>query len=801
MKKTYNVNIYREVRLHYPGIVASSHEDAARIAADQCSAADNVEDCYKAKKPLCIWRWTSKAMRNSSETKNIDFQPTTLRSQADQMLEGFGSRTQQRLDCECWCHEQRRGSTQNLSCPRRMVEQRRIPSYRGGTEAAMSNDPLKASALHNCSRLSRRIVEITDEDENLIFEFVPVNTATATHPFVTTTTDRTTTMTTTMTTTTGTSTTIPLNRLTAWEGNVRKTDADKNIDELAASIAAHGLLQPLIVRPEKKGKYPVAAGGRRLAALQLLAKAGKIDADAAIDCHVLLSDADAAEISLVENTLREQMHPADQFDAFNALVDRGASVADIAARFGVTESVVLKRLKLARVSPVIIGAYRAGKLDLEQVMAFAISDDHKAQEKCLKAMRRDCDPSRIREHLTEGEIAASHRLVKYVTLKAYENAGGPLRRDLFASGDDGVFILDPELLNSLAITKLEKAAKKVAAEGWKWTAIRIERQWSEWDKCTRVYPEPVPLAGKAGKKLAALEAEHDQLEAEWEANDDEDAEYPERLSELSGLIEEINDKREHVYAAETLAVAGAVVSVDYNGRCDIDRGYILPDDKPKKAAPVRTVENDDGTTTLVEVAETSTLSKPLVENLTLHKSAALTAELIDRPEIALAYLVYTLAVDVFHLDGEACVGITAKRESFDGIEGSKAFAAIETAHGRWAETISGNPEAFLKWCLNADQSVLLDLLAFCTAISIEAAQGNHDELAAALKLDMANWFTPTAENYFSRISKAGIIDALKAYKGSAAPAWDKAKKSDLAAIAERELSGSGWLPDMLKAAA
>jgi ParB family chromosome partitioning protein len=433
-------------------------------------------------------------------------------------------------------------------------------------------------------------------------------------------------------------------------------------------------------------------------------------------------------------------------------------------------------------------------------MAFAISDDHKAQEKCLKAMRQDCHPSRIREHLTEGEIAASHKLVKYVTLKAYEKAGGQLRRDLFAEDDDGVFILDPELLQTLAVAKLEKAAKAVAAEGWKWTEIRLEREWAEWNKCSRVYPEPVPLANKVAKKLAALEAEKEKLEAEWEANNDEDAEYPERLRELSDLIGDIDEERERVYTKEALSVAGAVVSVGHNGRCDIERGYVLPADKPKKTAPVRTAlkTSDDGTTETVEVPETSTLSKPLAENLTLHKSAALTAELIERPDIALAYLVYTLANDVFDLDGHSCVGIRAERESFDGIEGSKAFTAIEAAHGRWAETISGNPDAFLKWCLDADQSVLLDLLAFCVAASIDAARGNHDELAAALKLDMANWFTPTAGNYFSRISKAGIIEALKAYKGSVAPAWGKAKKTDLAAIAERELSGSGWVPEIFR---
>ena len=204
-------------------------------------------------------------------------------------------------------------------------------------------------------------------------------------------------------------TSIPLNKLTAWDGNVRKTaGADTALAELAASISAHGLLQSLVVRKGKKGTYAVVAGGRRLAALLQLAEAGKIANDYAVPCQLIADDADAAEISLAENAVREQMHPADQLDAFRDLSDKGMPAADIAARFGVTDKVVEKRLKLARVSPIIIAAYRDGKLDLEQVMAFAISDDHKAQEKLLEVLRNmDDDPRSIRRALTDGEIPAS----------------------------------------------------------------------------------------------------------------------------------------------------------------------------------------------------------------------------------------------------------------------------------------------------------------------------------------------------------------------------------------------------------
>jgi ParB family chromosome partitioning protein len=183
-----------------------------------------------------------------------------------------------------------------------------------------------------------------------------------------------------------TTTTIALNKLLAWEGNVRKTDADKGIDELAASISAHGLLQSLVVRKDKRGKYAVVAGRRRLLALQSLAENGGVAETMPIPCQILDDDAGATEISLAENVQREAMHPADEFDAFRALIESGMPPADVAARFGVTETVVKQRLKLANVSPALITAYRKGKMTLQHVMAFAVTDDHEAQERVWREL-------------------------------------------------------------------------------------------------------------------------------------------------------------------------------------------------------------------------------------------------------------------------------------------------------------------------------------------------------------------------------------------------------------------------------
>ena len=183
---------------------------------------------------------------------------------------------------------------------------------------------------------------------------------------------------------------IPLNKLVRSSANVRKTGAD-SIDDLAAWIAVHGLLQNLTVTKKvatarTKGKskpeadtYEVVAGARRLAALQSLAKQRKIGNDYPVPCKVVTESAE--ELSLVENTIRQPMHPADQFEAFGRLVGGGLGIDDVAARFGVTPLFVAQRLKLANVSPSLIQLYREGGIRLDQLEALAISIDHEAQER------------------------------------------------------------------------------------------------------------------------------------------------------------------------------------------------------------------------------------------------------------------------------------------------------------------------------------------------------------------------------------------------------------------------------------
>ncbi|MPY75906.1 MAG: hypothetical protein GEU87_16795 [Alphaproteobacteria bacterium] len=194
---------------------------------------------------------------------------------------------------------------------------------------------------------------------------------------------------------------VPLSKLVPSEKNVRRTGRETGIEEMAASIAAHGLLQSLSVRPAldeagaETDKYAVSGGGRRLTALKLLAKRKRIAKSYAVPC--IVNDGDEQEVSLAENVVRENLHPADQFEAFKRLADeQGFGAEEIAARFGVTAHVVRQRLRLGAVSPKLMLVYRAGGLTLDQLMAFAITEDHARQEQVYDNLSWNKEPAIIR---------------------------------------------------------------------------------------------------------------------------------------------------------------------------------------------------------------------------------------------------------------------------------------------------------------------------------------------------------------------------------------------------------------------
>ena len=182
---------------------------------------------------------------------------------------------------------------------------------------------------------------------------------------------------------------VPFNRLHLSEKNVRKAKPNKvALAELAANIAQKGIRQNLIVEPSEQteGYFAVLAGGRRWRAVEALVNAGTLDADYPVPCRLRAEDDIAAEASMAENYFREAMHPADEYEAFAAMVDQGMDEDAIALHFGCDVKRVRQRMKLAQVHPTILKAFRRGDLTERDVMAFTLADTKKAQLAVFKEL-------------------------------------------------------------------------------------------------------------------------------------------------------------------------------------------------------------------------------------------------------------------------------------------------------------------------------------------------------------------------------------------------------------------------------
>ena len=397
---------------------------------------------------------------------------------------------------------------------------------------------------------------------------------------------------------------IPLSQLELSPCNVRKTPADASaFTELKASIAAHGLLENLIARamepgPDGPGRYAVIAGGRRLAAMQALADEGALEEDHPVPCRMIGGIVAAEEVSLAENMVRAAMHPADQVEAFRRLADAGSTAAAIAARFGVSERTVEKRLRLGNAAPVLLEAYRAGGIDLETLMAFAVTTDQARQSAVWETVsQQGYRPGawQIKRLLTEDRVPATSAVARFVGTQAYEEAGGRIDRDLFAEEDErGIWFDDPDLLNKLAMDSLQAAAKELETR-WKWAEARLDMDWGATASFGRVRPQPAEPTDGEKAEIERLRIRNNELanmdDDGWTGELVEEAESNEtRLDEIEAMIE-----ARAVYRREDIAIAGCIATIGNDGEFKLIQGLVRPEDMPAHASEDADAARQDDT--------------------------------------------------------------------------------------------------------------------------------------------------------------------------------------------------------------
>ena len=640
---------------------------------------------------------------------------------------------------------------------------------------------------------------------------------------------------------------LPLSRLALAPENVRKTPADPVAEaEMKASIAAHGLLENLVVRmdgPADAGAWAVVAGGRRLAAMKALAEDGTIDPDHPVPCLVTADPDMAGELSLAENVVRIAMHPADQVIAFTKLADAGLSVAVIAARFGTTERLVEQRLRLGNVAPDLLDAYRTGEIDLEVLKAFSVTTDHARQMAAWEQVAgQGYRPSawQVKRLLTEERVSGTSAVAKFVGVEDYEAAGGKVLRDLFSREDDSaVWFDDPALLNNLAMEKL-RAFKDELATRWKWAMSMVEVDWNTTARYGRIHPEPAERTPEEQAEIEKLEARQGVLaeldDDDWTEELVREAEgIEERLDEIEGGIE-----ARAVYKREDFGIAGCIATIARDGTLQVIDGLVRPEDMPKETATGQDgngtgdgdggVRTADGNTAGIETgtdagriagpAMSGPMNLPkdreaearkeagvgigLADDLRSVRTALVKAKLAGDFEAAFDLMLFQLGRSVF-TDGyqahalDIAIRETADRPTMrmndeDFAAWSPGEAMLEDRSGLsfdWL-TIEDDGESFaaLRELSQAEKQALF---AACVARTVKGqlafepqARPELEATVARLDIDFAAQVRPTADMLWSRINKGRILDIARSVLS---PAWasarSKNKKPDLAKAMEQ----------------
>ncbi|WP_204363954.1 ParB/RepB/Spo0J family partition protein, partial [Escherichia coli] len=585
---------------------------------------------------------------------------------------------------------------------------------------------------------------------------------------------------------------VPLASLIKSPLNVRTVPySAESVSELAESIKGVGLLQNLVVHALPGDRYGVAAGGRRLAALNMLAERNILPADWPVRVKVIPQEL-ATAASMTENGHRRDMHPAEQIAGFRAMAQEGKTPAQIGDLLGYSPRHVQRMLKLADLAPVILDALAEDRITTEHCQALALENDTARQVQVFEAACQSGwggkpEVQTIRRLVTESEVAvAGNTKFRFVGADAF--SPDELRTDLF-SDDEGGYV-DCVALDAALLEKLQAVAEHLReAEGWEWCAGRMEPvgECLEDAGTYRCLPEPEAVLTEAEEeRLNELMTRYDALENQCEESDLLEAEM--KLMRCMAKV--------RAWTPEIRAGSGVVVSWCYGNVC-VQRGVQLRSEDD-------VADDADRTEQVQEKASVEEISLPLLTKMSSERTLAVQAALMQQPDKSLALLAWTLCLNVFGSGAYSspariyleCGHYSLTSAAPSGKEGT-AFMALMAEHFRLAALLPDEWERDMTTFLSLSQEVLLSLLSFCTACSIHGVQTREcghtsrsplDSLETAIGFHMRDWWQPTKANFFGHLKKPQIIAALnEAGLSGAARDAEKMKKGDAAEHAEHHM--------------
>lgn len=256
-------------------------------------------------------------------------------------------------------------------------------------------------------------------------------------------------------------------------------------------------------------------------------------------------------------------------------------------------------------------------------------------------------------------------------------------------------------------------------------------------------------------------------------------------------------------------------------------GLVRPDDLAalrRLRQPEQQDGDEDGTGNDVSASDDEPDEQPtaysaaLIEELTAIRTAAMRVEMVNRPQVALAAMLYPLVVQVFHdgpryLRPASSVEISGDlKDLTPAIKEPEACAALTSwndIRDKWSYDVPGKADDLWEWLLEQPLDCLSDLLAVVVAANINAVEAKHDhvrdrlahadKLAAAVHLDMRRHWSAKAP-FLSRLSKAQIVEVMTeaGCSKSAIKAAGKASKAEAVTMAEEAMKTKSWLPSKLQ---
>ncbi|WP_234838628.1 hypothetical protein [Sinorhizobium meliloti] len=412
-------------------------------------------------------------------------------------------------------------------------------------------------------------------------------------------------------------------------------------------------------------------------------------------------------------------------------------------------------------------------------------------------------------------IPATDKRVQFLGgLAAYEEAGGSVKRDLFDDRNAG-YAMNVALVEKLVAEKLETAAATVRAEGWKWVECSATVP-AGFHAMKRHYPEALPLSEEDQAALDAAQAEYDEL-AELIESGMADGEAEARLADVEKRIDTLSARSE-AYRPEALEQAGAFVFLDYYGRLVIERGFVKPEEVETAGDEDEDGEGSPSASSAAKPkAPSISHSAALIEDLTAHKTAALRIELANNPDVALVAVVHAMLLRVAYPynSEQSALQLSLTHERLDPsmkhAESCKGLSAFNDLADNYGHHLPGNPADLFDWLLEQPQDMVLMLLAFGAAHSVNAVEKKFtdrkkgieqaNQLGRALKVHMPDWFETTGDSYFKHVNRTTIELSVAEARGSDAELLVRAaKKSEAVTIADRLVAGTGWIPSPLRIA-